>query len=109
DANTSLTTYVEGLKNKSKVLEEKLEAKAKDLQLLQQQVSTLEADMGKLKLKKDEAIEEGYARCISGSAYTIALFQHHLPNLDLGLLHVGFRCDAAQRDALMETMLLMLS
>ncbi|TVU23250.1 hypothetical protein EJB05_25603, partial [Eragrostis curvula] len=102
DANTALTISVEGLKNKSKVLEEKLETTTKDAQLLQQQVSTLEADKGKLKLEKDEAIEEGYTRCISGSAYTIALFQHHLPNLDLGLLDVGFRCDAAQRDALME-------
>ncbi|TVU06333.1 hypothetical protein EJB05_49542, partial [Eragrostis curvula] len=102
DANTALTTSVEALKNKSKVLEEKLETTTKDVQLFQQQILTLEADKGKLKLEKAEAIEGGYARCISGSAYTIALFQHHLPNLDLGLLDVGFRCDAPQRDALME-------
>ncbi|TVU50957.1 hypothetical protein EJB05_02356, partial [Eragrostis curvula] len=48
------------------------------------------------------AVEEGYARCIAGSAYTIALFQHHLPNLDLGLLSAGFKYDAIQRDAIVD-------
>ncbi|TVU02693.1 hypothetical protein EJB05_51794, partial [Eragrostis curvula] len=75
-----------------------------DLQSLEKKVAIVNASlMSDVPPKsRNEAIEEGYARCISGSAYTVALFQHHLPNLDLGLLDVGFKCDATQRDALME-------
>ncbi|TVU00276.1 hypothetical protein EJB05_54306 [Eragrostis curvula] len=101
DTNATLATSVDTLKDESQALKEKLELKDKDVQLLQQRVSTLEAEECRLKSEKDDAVEVGYARCISGSAYTIALFQHHIPNLNLSLLDQGFKCDATQRDTLM--------
>ncbi|TVU46401.1 hypothetical protein EJB05_05935, partial [Eragrostis curvula] len=107
DTNATLATSVDNkylcttLKDESKALKEKLELKEKDVQLLHQRVSTLEAEECRLKSEKEDAVEVGYARCISGSAYTIALFQHHIPNLDLSLLDQVFKCDATQRDALM--------
>ncbi|TVU22370.1 hypothetical protein EJB05_32061, partial [Eragrostis curvula] len=88
-------------RDKSKALEEKLVLKGKEAELLQQQMSTFKDEESRLKVEKEDAVEEGYAQCISGSAYTIALFHHRHPSLDLSLLDVGFKCEATQRDALM--------
>ncbi|TVU41266.1 hypothetical protein EJB05_14769, partial [Eragrostis curvula] len=100
--NSSLTSSVEDLKNKSKLLDKKLALKEQDLQNLQQEVAALNEDKEKLKAIKEEAVEEGYARCIAGSAYTLALFKHHLPHLNLDLVKTGFVCDSVQRDLLMD-------
>ncbi|TVU01813.1 hypothetical protein EJB05_52715, partial [Eragrostis curvula] len=100
--NASLTSSVEDLKNKSKLLDEKLALKEQDLQNLQQEVAALNEDKEKLKAIKEEAVEEGYARCIAGSAYTLALFKPHLPHLNLDFVKTGFQCDSVQRDLLMD-------
>ncbi|TVU46946.1 hypothetical protein EJB05_06520, partial [Eragrostis curvula] len=88
--NSSLTSSVEDLKNKFKLLDEKLALKEQDLQNLQQEAN------------KEEAVEEGYARCIAGSAYTLALLKHHLPHVNLDFVKTGFVCDSTQRDLLMD-------
>ncbi|TVU42180.1 hypothetical protein EJB05_08573, partial [Eragrostis curvula] len=100
--NSSLTSSVEDLKNKSKLLDEKLALKEQDLQNLQQEVAVLNEDKKKLKAIREEAVEEGYARCIAGSAYTLALFKHHLPHLNLDFVKTGFVCDSVQQDLLMD-------
>ncbi|TVU15215.1 hypothetical protein EJB05_38723, partial [Eragrostis curvula] len=86
--NTLLTSFVEDLKNKSKLLDEKLALKEQDLQNLQQEVAALNEDKEKLKAIKD--------------AYTLALFKHHLPYLKLDFVKTGFICDSVQRDLLMD-------
>ncbi|TVU10425.1 hypothetical protein EJB05_43953, partial [Eragrostis curvula] len=90
------------LKNKSKLLDEKLSLKEQDLQNLRQEVAALNEDKEKLKASKEEAIEEGYARCIADSAYTLALFKHHLPHLNLDFVKTGFQCDSVQHDLLVD-------
>ncbi|TVU18609.1 hypothetical protein EJB05_34716, partial [Eragrostis curvula] len=97
DTNNSLATSFE-----AKLLEEKLALKDQDLQTLQQKVSFVEADKKKLIADREQVVEEGYARCIAGSAYTIALFKHHFPDLDLALLETGFKCDPVQCDVLVD-------
>ncbi|TVU28722.1 hypothetical protein EJB05_20252, partial [Eragrostis curvula] len=90
------------LKNRSKLLDEKLALKEQDLQNLQQEVAALNEDNEKLKAIKEEAVEEGYARCIACSAYTLALLKHHLPHVNLDFVKTGFVCDSVQRDLLMD-------
>ncbi|TVU15212.1 hypothetical protein EJB05_38720, partial [Eragrostis curvula] len=103
ESRTTHASEVESLQGyKSKLLEEKLALKEQDLQSLRQEVSALNEDKEKLKANKEEAVEEGYARCIAGSAYTLALFKHHLPHLDLAFVKTGFQCDAVQRDMLVD-------